>query len=271
MSQRSAQQVAVSAPRIENWVVEGGVVDVSRPAALPMVATIQALPQKLRFDVRKSALIVVDMQNDFLHPSGWMAGAFGIDPSAAAGLAGPLNKIANASRKIGMPVVWLNWGVRNDRMNLPPITRYPFSEMGKTGGLGDEVAARNGISAHALLAKDSWGSRVIDQIDARPEDIHVDKQRISGVWDTPLDSILRNLGIKTLFFAGINSDHCVLGTLMDACFLGYDTVMIDDLTATSSPDFCHQAAIHNVRFCFGFTATSADLTAGLDAVEPVAR
>jgi nicotinamidase-related amidase len=58
----------------------------------------------------------------------------------------------------------------------------------------------------------------------------------------------------------------VLGTLMDACFLGYDTVMLEDCTATSSPDFCHQAAIHNVRFCFGFTTSSADWLAGTDAV-----
>jgi ureidoacrylate peracid hydrolase len=270
MSERSMPHVAANAPRGENWVVEGGVVDVSRPAATPIVATIRSLPQNLRFDVRKSAIIVVDMQNDFLHPNGWMAGAFGIDPSAAVGLAAPINKITNAFRKAGMPVVWLNWGVRGDRTNLPPVTRYPFSEMGKTAGLGDEVPAKNGIAAHPLLAKDSWGARIIDQLDVRPEDIHVAKQRISGFWDTPLDSILRNLGIRTVFFTGINSDHCVLGTLMDACFLGYDTVMVDDLTATSSPDFCHQAAIHNVRFCFGFTVTSTDLTAGLDAAKPVA-
>lgn len=267
MSQNTARNPRISAPNAENWLIEDGIVDVSRPAATPMVATIQALPQRLRFDVRKSAMIVVDMQNDFLHRDGWMAGAFGIDPGAAAGLASPINKITSASRTMGMPVIWLNWGVRDDRTNLPPITRYPFSEQGKTDGLGNEVAAKNEIAAHALLGKDSWGARNIDAIEERPEDIRVDKHRISGFWDTPLDSILRNLGIKTLFFAGINSDHCVLGTLMDACFLGYDTVLIEDLTATSSPDFCHQAAIHNVRFCFGFTTTLADLTLGFDAAE----
>src|SRR4029078_10134324 len=115
----------------------------------------------------------------------------------------------------------------------------------------------------------SWGAQIIDSLEVSDDDIHVDKHRISGFWDTPLASILRNLGARTLFFAGINSDHCVLGTLMDACFLGYDTVLVEDSTGTSSPDFCHQAAIHNVRFCFGFTTTSQELIAGLAAARPV--
>ncbi len=66
-------------------------------------------------------------------------------------------------------------------------------------------------------------------------DIRVDKHRMSGFWDTPLDSILRNLGVTTLLFGGVNADQCVLHTLADANFLGYDTLMVGDCTATTSP------------------------------------
>jgi len=270
MGQHNEPRLLIGTPSGENWVVDQTIVDVSRPAPSPMVTTIESLPQKLRFDLRKSALIVVDMQNDFVHPDGWMAGAFDLDPSAAAELANPINKVTTASRAASIPVIWLNWGVRADRANLPPITRHPFSDLRSFGGLGDEVAGRNGIAPHPLLGKDSWGAQIIETLEVSSDDIHVDKHRISGFWDTPLDSILRNLGARTLFFAGINSDHCVLGTLMDACFLGYDTVLIEDATGTSSPDFCHQAAVHNVRFCFGFTTTSPALLAGLAAAEPLA-
>jgi len=71
-----------------------------------------------------------------------------------------------------------------------------------------------------VLQKDSWAAAVVDELAIEPTDIRVDKHRISGFWDTPLDSILRNLGVRTILFAGVNTDQCVLHTLTDANFLG---------------------------------------------------
>ncbi len=115
------------------------------------------------------------------------------------------------------------------------------------------------------MQKDSWGARVIDELTQDARDIHVDKHRISGFWDTPLESILRNLDVTTILFAGINADHCVLGTLMDANFHGFDTILVEDCTATTSPEFCLRATLHNVRFCFGFTTTSDELVAAISS------
>ncbi len=61
---------------------------------------------------------------------------------------------------------------------------------------------------------------------------------MSGFQDTMLDSILRNLGVTSLLFAGVNADQCVLCTLQDANFLGYDCLLIEDCTATTSPEYC---------------------------------
>ena len=76
---------------------------------------------------------------------------------------------------------------------------------------------------------------------------------MSGFFDTELDSVLRNLDVTTLLFGGVNVDQCVLATLMDAACLGYDVVLLDDCSATTSPAFCHQATVYNVapvlRFC----------------------
>ena len=85
-----------------------------------------------------------------------------------------------------------------------------------------------------------------------PADVHVAKYRMSGFPDTPLDSILRNLRVTTLLFAGVNLDQCVLCTLQDANFLGYDCLLLEDCAATTSPDFCTAATLYNVRQCFGF-------------------
>ncbi|MGA2943193.1 MAG: cysteine hydrolase family protein, partial [Xanthobacteraceae bacterium] len=85
--------------------------------------------------------------------------------------------------------------------------------------------------------------------------------RMSGFQDTMLDSILRNLNVTTLLFAGVNADQCVLCTLQSANFLGYDCFLIEDCSATTSPDYCMAATIYNVRQCFGFVTSSEAIVA----------
>jgi ureidoacrylate peracid hydrolase len=104
---------------------------------------------------------------------------------------------------------------------------------------------------------------VVDELAPEPGDIRVDKYRMSGFWDTPLDAILRNLRVDTLLFAGVNLDQCVLCTLQDANFLGYDCVLLEDCAATTSPAFCVEATMYNVRQCFGFVADSIALVTAL--------
>jgi nicotinamidase-related amidase len=263
MTAESQAELILGAQDRDHYRVAGELVDVTRPAAPLLAARIAANPQNMLIDLRKSAVIVIDMQNDFCNPDGWM-GTLGVDTRGAQALGGPINRVTRAARAAGLPVIWLNWGVRPDRANLAPITRYPFSDKRAFEGLGAPVVSGR-RAPYRLLERDGWGAAIIDALEVAAADIHVDKHRISGFWDTPLDTILRNLQARTLFFAGVNSDHCVLGTLMDANFLGYDTVMLEDCVATSSPDFCHQAAIHNVRFCFGFTTTSSELLSGIAA------
>jgi nicotinamidase-related amidase len=74
---------------------------------------------------------------------------------------------------------------------------------------------------------------------------------------------LRNLGVTTLAFAGVNLDQCVLCTLQDASFRGYDCVLLEDCAATTSPGFCTEATLYNIRQCFGFVAASRHLIEGI--------
>jgi nicotinamidase-related amidase len=239
--------------------VSDGLVDMRRPAGTARSVPMRALPQDVLFDLDKTALIVVDMQNDFCATEGWIA-SMGIDVAPYRALISPINRTTEGLRAAGVPVIWVNWGVRPDRLNLSPGTQHPFNPTGRAPGLAGEVTGS--AHPHRLLEKGSWGAQIIDELNQDPRDVHVDKHRISGFWDTPLHSILGNLNIKTLLFAGVNADHCVLGTLMDANFHGYDTILLEDCTATTSPEFCLRATLHNVRFCFGFTATSKDLLEG---------
>jgi nicotinamidase-related amidase len=203
-------------------------------------------------------MIVVDMQNDFCAPGGWVDW-LGADLSPERAPIKPLQAILPALRANGVPIIWLNWGNRPDRKNLPPTILYVFNPDGNGIGIGGELP---GNGAH-LLEKDSWSAAVVDELEQLPEDIKVDKYRISGFWDTPLDSILRNLEVKTVFFSGVNTDQCVLHSLTDAHFLGYNCVLVQDCCGTTSPDFCHEATLWNVKKCFGFVTQTADVISAL--------
>src|SRR5258708_35459773 len=101
-----------------------------RPRKKQRVVSLAATPQTVDIDVATTALLVVAMQNDFCHPDGWFA-AKGIDASPIAAGLPMIERLTSASRAAGIPVLWLSWGVRPDRANLPRLT-LPESRCGCT-------------------------------------------------------------------------------------------------------------------------------------------
>jgi nicotinamidase-related amidase len=164
-------------------------------------------------------------------------------------------------REAEVPVIWVNWGNRPDLANMPPNQIHLYKPKGVGIGLGDPLPG----SGAPVLEKDSWAAAVVDELEQLPDDIKVDKYRISGFWDTPLDSILRNLGIRSILFTGVNTDQCVLHSLTDANFLGYGCLLVSDCCATTSPDFCTEATVWNVKKCFGFVTDSNAIITALRA------
>lgn len=241
-----------------SWSLTADAADLRRPSALSAPLEFAAQPQNLTIDAARTAIIVVDMQNDFCHQDGWLAG-IGVDVTPAQAPIKPLQIALPELRNAGIPVIWLNWGNRPDQANLPPNVRHVYDPAGQGVGIGSD----NNAAQSPVLQKDAWAAATVDQLVADPQDIHVDKYRMSGFVDTPLDSILRNLRVDTILFAGVNSDQCVLATLMDAANHSYDVVLVEDLCATTSPQFCSDATVYNVRQCFGFTAQSHDILAAL--------
>lgn len=240
------------------WTVSRESVNLVRPQLPPVLVTADAKPQRVTLDLARTAVIVVDMQNDFCHSDGWLA-SIGVDISPARGPIGPLQHALPALRRAGTPVVWLNWGNRADRANLPPGVLHVYNPDGAGNGIGAAVRA----GGSPTLQAGSWSAAIVDELKPEPGDIHVDKYRMSGFFDTALESILRNLAVTTLLFAGVNIDQCVLATLADAACIGYDVVLLEDCAATTSPRFCHDATVYNVAQCFGFVTTSTALIGDL--------
>lgn len=240
------------------WHVGADQADLTRPVRAPLPIDVDAMPKPARFDLARAALIIIDMQNDFCHADGWLAG-IGVDVTPARNAIAPIAALLPALRQAEVPVVWLNWGNRADLANISPALRHVYDPQAAGTGLGDAIGPRKS----PVLSKGSWSAAVVDELKDEPGDIHIDKFRMSGFWDTPLDAILRNLRVDTLLFCGVNSDQCVLHTLADANFLGYDTLMFEDAATTTSPAFCHEATLYNVRQIFGFTLTSTALLTAL--------
>jgi nicotinamidase-related amidase len=240
------------------WSVSETRANLVRQPASPRPITVQADGKLVTLDLARTAIIVVDMQNDFCHPGGWLA-HLGVDIAPARTPIAPLRNLLPALRNHDIPVIWVNWGNRPDRLNLSPALLHVYKPSGAGVGLGDELPG----SGARVLERGSWSAAIVDELAADTSDIQVAKYRMSGFQDTELDSILRNLGVTTLMFAGINADQCVLCTLQDANFRGYDCLLLEDCAATTSPDYCLAATIYNVRQCFGFVLRSGAIAAEL--------
>ena len=243
------------------WKVDAKIADITRSPIAPQLVTLETETKTLRLDLAKAAMLVIDMQNDFCHPDGWLA-HIGVDVTPARTPINPLKNLLPKLRSHAVPIIWINWGNRPDLLNISAASRHVYNPTGDGVGLGDPLP-KNGAP---VLMAGSWAAAVVDELPPKPEDICVDKYRMSGFWDTPLDSILRNLGRTTLFFGGVNADQCVMATLQDANFLGYDCILVKDCTATTSPEYCWQATLYNVKQCFGFVA---DSQAMLEAIKVV--
>jgi len=207
----------------------------------------------------QTALVVIDMQNFFLHPD---------LRTHTTGLAcvDPLMRAVPALRNIGAKILWVNWGLTDaELLTIPPALVRGFMKGGR-GGFGAEMPDKFG----RFLMRGAYKSELYGPLQGMYEagrdagtDFWIHKNRMSGLWgyQTALDLFLKEHGIKTLLFAGVNADQCVLGTLIDAYFRGYDCILVRDATATASPTGGLENVYFNAGNAYGFITDSERLVA----------
>lgn len=246
----------------DRWQLTATSASLVRPRPETRPVRFDALPQRLTIDAARTALLVIDMQNDFCHERGWLAG-IGVDIAPARAAIPRAVELVKAARVSQVPVIWVDWGTRPDGADLPPGVRHVYDPTGVGAGIG----STSNPAATPVLQSGSWSAAIVDELQAvqEPGDIVIEKSRMSGFPVTALDAVLRRLRVDTLLFAGVNSDQCVAATLVDAANLGYDVVLVDGAAATTSPAFCHEATLYNVRQCFGFTAVWSDVCRALES------
>jgi nicotinamidase-related amidase len=240
--------------------MSGELFDLIRPRRPTRRLILDAKSRRLAIDAGRSALMVIDMQNDFISPGGWFD-ARKIDGSWVKPLYSAINSSTALARREGLPVVWLNWGVRADLLNIHPSHR----RMAKPQPDDPSYELRMNNGKGPVLESGSWGAAIVPELEVAPDDIHVAKHRYTGFWDNELDSILRNLDVTTLFVMGINLDRCVFATVTDACHAGYDVVLLEDAVGTYSPQFCIDASLYLIDRIYGFVSDSRALARAFDA------
>lgn len=180
-----------------------------------------------------TAVIVVDMINDFCKPGGKM-----VLPGSESLLAPQLDVIA-AARKVGAPVIWVHDSHRN--------------------GLRRD---REWLKRTVHCEANTWGVQIIDELGARDDEFHINKPRYSAFFQTDLNLILQDMEVKQVIVFGVVTNICVRSTVHDAFFNGYHVVVPADCCAATGPRE-QESSLYDIATHFGIVSTGANVCASL--------
>jgi biuret amidohydrolase len=218
--------------------------------------TIEAEPAPLHVDLAHAALIIIDMQRDFLEPGGFGA-ALGNDVSRLKVAVEPCRKVLAAFRGRGVPVIHTREGHRPDLSDAPrhKVERGdPALRIGAPGPMG------------RILVRGEPGHDIIPELYPISGEPVIDKPGKGAFYQTDLDLVLRNRGIDTLFVCGVTTEVCVNTTVREANDRGYRCIALSDCCASYFPEF-HDMALKMVKAqggIFGSVASSRALLAGME-------
>ena len=220
-----------------------------------MYVTIDAKPEPLAVDPRETAVIAVDMQNDFGGEGGMFASK-GLPIEAARATIEPTARVLDAARAGGMTVVYLKMEFARDLSNL-----------GGPGAPNRERHLGFGVGVGNFLIEGTWNTDIVPELAPKPGDLLVSKQRYSGFFETELDDVLRERNIKNLVFVGWTTSVCVESTLRDAFFRDYRCLVLSDCTAEvvgcDAVRTNHEASLLVIEGLFGWVTNSESLLQAL--------
>jgi nicotinamidase-related amidase len=219
------------------------------------VKRIEAEPSTLVVDLDHVALIIIDMQRDFLEPGGFGA-ALGNDVSLLKAAVGPCRDVLSAMRAAGILVIHTREGHRPDLSDAPPhkVERGdPAMRIGAPGPMG------------RILVRGEAGHDIIPELYPVAGEPVIDKPGKGAFYQTDLELMLKNRDIDTLFVCGVTTEVCVNTTVREANDRGFRCVVIGDCCASYFPEF-HAAGLAMIKAqggIFGSVTGSAPVLAAL--------
>lgn len=217
--------------------------------------TVTAMPGEFSFQVERCALVVIDMQRDFIEPGGF-GEALGNDVSRLAAIIPATRRLLDGCRAAGMTVIHTREAHRPDLADCPPAKRlrgHPVHRIGEYGPMG------------RILVSGEPGNDIVPALAPVPGEIVIDKPGKGAFYATALHEILRLRGLTHLIFAGVTTEVCVQTTMREANDRGYECLLVEDCTESYFPEF-KRVTVEMIRAqgaIVGWTAPSQVLLSAL--------
>ena len=212
-------------------------------------------PTTSSIDLARCALVIIDMQRDFLEPGGFGA-ALGNDVTLLKAAVGPCQAVLEAARELGMLVIHTREGHRPDLSDAPPhkVERGdPATRIGAPGPMG------------RILVRGEPGHDIIAELYPKADEPVIDKPGKGAFYQTDLDLMLRNRGIDTLLVCGVTTEVCVNTTVREANDRGYRCIVLSDCCASYFPEF-HAMGLAMIKAQGGIFGSVATSRSFLDAL-----
>lgn len=235
------------------------------PDAQTQALTLDAQPAPFTLDPAQSALLVIDMQNDF-GAQGGMLDRLGIDIHMIQSAISPITNVLAAARQASLKIVYLKMGFCSDLSDLGAVDS-PNRVRHLWAGVGETMLAPDGTQSRILI-RDTWNTAILPQLAPQADDVVLYKHRYSGFYETALDATLKRLGVKTLIVTGCTTSVCVESTVRDAMFRDYHCLLLADCMGEPIGDGLsrsnHDASLLVVQLQFGWVSNSTELIKALN-------
>ena len=226
---------------------------------------IMAKPDSIAIDTARTAVIVVDMENDF-GSKGGMFDRAGIDISMIQKVINPTSNVLAAARRAGIKIIYLKMGYHEDLSDIGSEESPNRVRHLQFMHVGDTIIAPNG-SKSRILIRGSWGTDIVPELKPQTNDIVIYKTRFSGFYKTELDSLLKQLGKRYLIITGCTTSICVESTVRDAMFRDYSSIVLEDCTAEpigyGLSRSNHEASLLSIQTLLGWVSTSDEFIKSL--------
>jgi ureidoacrylate peracid hydrolase len=235
-------------------------------AAAPEFIRVDARPEPLTLDRSKTAMLVIDMQNDFA-AAGGMFDRAGIDIAPMRAVVPALRSALSFARKAHLPIVYLKMAFKPDLSDAGPATGPNLAKHGPMK-VGAVIGAPDGSSSRILI-RDTWNTEIIPELAPDPADTVLYKTRFSGFYRTGLHEMLADKGIDTLVVTGCTTSVCVDSTVRDAAMRDYRCLLLEDCTAepigSNKARTNHEASLLTMQLLFAWVSDSQKWKAALSA------
>ena len=222
---------------------------------MSQLTTIDAEPYALSFETKTTALLLIDMQRDFLEPGGF-GEMLGNDVSLLRKTIEPCKAVLKAARKSGLTVIHTREGHR------PDLTDAPLSKLNRGNlatGIGDEGPMGR------ILIRGEIGHDLIPELMPTDGEPVIDKPGKGAFYETDLQLILQNRGIKTLIVCGVTTEVCVHTTVREANDRGYECIVLEDCVGSYFPEF-HSVGITMIKAQGGIFGWVSDAKSAILAI-----